>query len=366
MVLKFLGRRYPDRDEPAISALISTLMNARLQAPPSLPLDNPMLDADTLKRSAITVIDIEARAIATLKEHINDAFLRACQLMFECTGRVVVSGMGKSGHIARKIAATLASTGTPAFFVHPGEASHGDLGMITRKDVVLALSNSGETDELLTILPTIKRQGIPLIVMTGNAQSSLAIMGDVYLDVSVPAEACPLGLAPTASTTAALVMGDALAIALLEARGFTDEDFARSHPAGSLGRRLLLHISDIMHAGDKVPLVDAKADMSLALMEMTRKGLGMTAIIDANQRLLGVFTDGDLRRAVDNKDIDLRTTPVTALMTAQPKTITGDKLAIEAASLMEAHKIHALLVVDEDNRVVGALNIHDLLRARVV
>ncbi|HET8940878.1 MAG TPA: KpsF/GutQ family sugar-phosphate isomerase [Rudaea sp.] len=325
-----------------------------------------MLDADTLKRSAITVIDVEACAIATLKEHVNDAFLQACQLMFECPGRVVVSGMGKSGHIARKIAATLASTGTPAFFVHPGEASHGDLGMITRKDVVLALSNSGETDELLTILPTIKRQGIPLIVMTGNAHSSLAEMSDVYLDVSVPAEACPLGLAPTASTTAALVMGDALAIALLQARGFTDEDFARSHPAGSLGRRLLLHISDIMHAGDKIPVVNADADMSLALMEMTRKGLGMTAIVDADQRLLGVFTDGDLRRAVDNKAIDLRTTPVTALMTASPKTIMGDKLAIEAARLMEAHKIHALLVVDGENRVVGALNIHDLLRARVV
>ncbi|MGA9335739.1 MAG: KpsF/GutQ family sugar-phosphate isomerase [Rudaea sp.] len=325
-----------------------------------------MLDAVTLKRSAISVIDIEALAIGALKEQINDAFLCACQLMFECPGRVVVSGMGKSGHIARKIAATLASTGTPAFFVHPGEASHGDLGMITRKDVVLALSNSGETDELLTILPTIKRQGIPLIVMTGNAHSSLAEMSDVHLDVSVPAEACPLGLAPTASTTAALVMGDALAIALLEARGFTDEDFARSHPAGSLGRRLLLHISDIMHTGDKVPLIDAAADMSHALMEMTHKGLGMTAIVDADRRLLGVFTDGDLRRAVDNKEIDLRTTPVTALMTAQPKTITGDKLAIEAARLMEAHKIHALLVVDMDNRVVGALNIHDLLRARVV
>ncbi len=366
MVLKFLGRRYPERDEPAISALNRTPMNARLKATATIPLDNPMLDAVTLKRSAISVIDIEALAIGALKEQINDAFLCACQLMFECPGRVVVSGMGKSGHIARKIAATLASTGTPAFFVHPGEASHGDLGMITRKDVVLALSNSGETDELLTILPTIKRQGIPLIVMTGNAHSSLAEMSDVHLDVSVPAEACPLGLAPTASTTAALVMGDALAIALLEARGFTDEDFARSHPAGSLGRRLLLHISDIMHTGDKVPLIDAAADMSHALMEMTHKGLGMTAIVDADRRLLGVFTDGDLRRAVDNKEIDLRTTPVTALMTAQPKTITGDKLAIEAARLMEAHKIHALLVVDMDNRVVGALNIHDLLRARVV
>jgi arabinose-5-phosphate isomerase len=365
MVLKFLGRRNPERDEPAIS-FWHPLMNAQLQAVPGAPLTHPMLNADALKRSASVVIDIEARAIEALKNRIDDAFLRACQLMFECPGRVVVSGMGKSGHIARKIAATLASTGTPAFFVHPGEASHGDLGMITRKDVVLALSNSGETDELLTILPVIKRQGIPLIVMTGNPASSLAAMGDAHLDVSVPTEACPLGLAPTASTTAALVMGDALAIALLEARGFTDEDFARSHPAGTLGRRLLLHISDIMHVGDQIPCIGADANLSTALVEMTRKGLGMTAIVDAQHRLLGVFTDGDLRRAVDNKNVDLRTTPVAALMTVQPKTIAGDKLAIEAARLMEAHKIHALLVVDADHRVVGALNIHDLLRARVV
>ncbi|HZP65658.1 MAG TPA: KpsF/GutQ family sugar-phosphate isomerase [Rudaea sp.] len=329
-------------------------------------LDSSTLDPAMLKRSASVVIDTEARAIEVLKNRIDDSFFDACRLMFECPGRVVVSGMGKSGHIARKIAATLASTGTPAFFVHPGEASHGDLGMITQKDVVLALSNSGETDELLTILPVIKRQGIPLIVMTGNPGSSLATMGDVHLDASVPAEACPLGLAPTASTTAALVMGDALAIALLEARGFTDEDFARSHPAGSLGRRLLLHIADIMHSGDQVPRIGADASLSEALIEMTRKGLGMTAIVDTDQRLLGVFTDGDLRRALDNKNVDLRATPVTALMTAKPKTIGADKLAIEAARLMEAHKIHALLVVDAENRVVGALNIHDLLRARVV
>ena len=365
MVLKILGRRNLG-DETAIFPWRPLLMNAQLKAAAMAPNTNPMLDAASLKRSAQVVIETEIRAIEVLKDRIDDSFLRACKLMFECPGRVVVSGMGKSGHIARKIAATLASTGTPAFFVHPGEASHGDLGMITQKDVVLALSNSGETDELLTILPVIKRQGIPLIVMTGNAASSLATMGDVHLDVSVPAEACPLGLAPTASTTAALVMGDALAIALLEARGFTDEDFARSHPAGSLGRRLLLHISDIMHAGEQIPCIGADANLSEALFEMTRKGLGMTAIVDAERRLLGVFTDGDLRRAVDNKNVDLRATPVTALMTAQPKTIAGDKLAIEAARLMEAHKIHALLVVDADNRVVGALNIHDLLRARVV
>jgi len=329
-------------------------------------LTNTTLDPAALRRSALTVIDTEARAIGVLKSRINEDFLRACRLMFECNGRVVVSGMGKSGHIARKIAATLASTGTPAFFVHPGEASHGDLGMIMPKDVVMALSNSGETDELLTILPVIKRQGNPLIVMTGNSNSSLATMGDVHLDVSVPEEACPLGLAPTASTTAALVMGDALAIALLEARGFTDEDFARSHPAGTLGRRLLLHIADIMHAGDKIPLTAADATLSEALFEMTRKGLGMTAIVDSAQRLIGIFTDGDLRRAVDNNNIDLRTTPVTSLMTVDPKTIAPDKLAIEAARLMEAHKIHALLVVGADGQVVGALNIHDLLRARVV
>ena len=265
MVLKNQSYRYRERDDgPAFPFLRSQFMNAQLQAvvAPMPSVTHPLLDPGALVRSALTVIDTEARAIEVLKGRINDAFLRACQLMFECPGRIVVSGMGKSGHIARKIAATLASTGTPAFFVHPGEASHGDLGMITQKDVVLALSNSGETDELLTILPVIKRQGIPLIAMTGNNDSSLAAMGDVHLDVSVPAEACPLGLAPTASTTAALVMGDALAIALLEARGFTDEDFARSHPAGSLGRRLLLHISDIMHTGEQIPSVGADASLS--------------------------------------------------------------------------------------------------------
>jgi len=365
MVANYPGRRNPEPSHPPLSLLHPLLMNAKIQ--PLNPAQTPLpLDPVALKRRATTVIETEARAIDLLKSRVDGEFLRACGLMLECSGRVVVSGMGKSGHVARKIAATLASTGTPAFFVHPGEASHGDLGMITSQDVVLALSNSGETDELLTILPAIKRLGNPLIVMTGNPGSSLATMGDVHLDVSVPEEACPLGLAPTASTTAALVMGDALAIALLEARGFTDEDFARSHPAGMLGRRLLLHIADVMHTGDTIPRVGAAASLSDALVEMTRKGLGMTAIVDDDQRLLGVFTDGDLRRAVDNNKIDLRTTPVTSLMTANPKTISGDKLAIEAARLMEAHKIHALLVVTADGRVVGALNIHDLLRARVV
>ena len=342
------------------------LMNAHLQPRAVASSGHPLLDLEQLKASAVAVIATEARAIEVLATRIDESFQRACQLMLECPGRVVVSGMGKSGHIGRKIAATLASTGTPAFFVHPGEASHGDLGMITHKDVVLALSNSGETDELLTILPLIRRQGIPLIAMTGNDSSSLAGMADVHLDVSVPAEACPLGLAPTASTTAALAMGDALAIALLEARGFTADDFARSHPAGSLGRRLLLHIGDVMHTGETVPRVHRDASLSEALVEMTRKGLGMTAVVDAENRLLGVFTDGDLRRALDDAAIDLRRTPLASLMTPNPKTIGADKLAVEAARLMEDHKIHALLVVDADNRVVGALNIHDLLRARVV
>lgn len=361
MVLQMLRRR-----KIAPSLLIHGLapMNAHV-SPPRPPM-SPLLDEETLMTTARAVIRTEARAIAELEARIGEPFLQACQLMFECPGRVIVTGMGKSGHIARKIAATLASTGTPAFFVHPGEASHGDLGMITAKDVVLALSNSGETDELLTILPLIRRQAIPLIAMTGQAESSLARLADVHLDAGVDAEACPLGLAPTASTSVALVLGDALAIALLEARGFTAEDFARSHPAGSLGRRLLLHISDIMHTGEQIPAVSASASLSDTLMEMTHKGLGMAAIIGDEGELLGIFTDGDLRRAVDDADIDLRTTPVTDLMTANPKTIIADKLAVEAARMMESHKIHAVLVTDAQQRLVGALNIHDLLRARVV
>jgi arabinose-5-phosphate isomerase len=339
-------------------------MNARLHSLPGHA--EVRISAHEVERSGRNVIEIEARSILALAQRIDASFSRACALMLQCRGRVVVSGMGKSGHVGRKIAATLASTGTPAFFVHPGEASHGDLGMIMREDVVLALSNSGETDELLTILPPIKRQNVPLIVLTGNAQSSLARLADVHLDVSVSAEACPLGLAPTASTTAALVMGDALAIALLEARGFTAEDFARSHPAGALGRRLLLHISDLMHSGEQIPRVREHASISDALVEMTRKGLGMTAVVDADDRLLGVFTDGDLRRTLDDSHIDLRATPVTRVMTTRAKSIAPDKLAAEAARMMEEHKIHALLVIEADGRVVGALNIHDLLRAGVV
>jgi arabinose-5-phosphate isomerase len=339
-------------------------MNAQLHSIPPAP----GLDADDpfLIRSGQAVIDIEARALDALRPSLNGDFVRACRTILACRGRVVAIGMGKSGHIARKIAATMASTGTPAFYVHPGEASHGDLGMIVDGDVVLALSNSGETDEILTIVPVLRRQGNPLIAMTGRPHSTLARLADIHLDVSVPAEACPLGLAPTASTTAALVMGDALAVALLEARGFTAEDFARSHPAGSLGRRLLVHVSDIMHGGEEIPKVGAEASLSDALVEMSRKRLGMTAVVDADDQLLGVFTDGDLRRALDDAQLDLRSTPVLAAMGRQPKTIRADRLAVEAARLMEEFKINAVIVVDAEQRVVGALNIHDLLRARVV
>jgi arabinose-5-phosphate isomerase len=312
------------------------------------------------------VFAIEARALEAVAARIDGAFSAACALLLACRGRVVCTGMGKSGHVARKIAATLASTGTPAFYVHPGEAGHGDLGMVTDADVVLALSNSGETDEVLMLLPVLKRQGNAMVAMTGRPASTLAREADVHLDVSVPAEACPLDLAPTASTTAALALGDALAVALLEARGFTADDFARSHPAGSLGRRLLLHITDVMHGGDEVPRVRGEATLSEALVEMSRKRLGMTSVVDADGRLLGLFTDGDLRRTLDDAAVDLRATPISAVMTRTPKTIGSDALAAEAAQLMEAHKINALLVLDGERRVVGALNIHDLLRARVV
>src|SRR5687767_9123301 len=312
------------------------------------------------------VIEIETRGLDAIAARIDGAFTEACQAMLACRGRVVCSGMGKSGHVARKIAATLASTGTPAFYVHPGEAAHGDLGMITDADVVLALSYSGESDEILLLLPVLRRQGNKLIAMTGRPGSSLAREADVHLDVSVPAEACPLDLAPTSSTTASLAMGDALAVALLEARGFTADDFARSHPAGALGRRLLLHISDVMHAGADVPRVGADATLSEALVEMSHKRLGMTAIVDGEGRLLGLFTDGDLRGALDDSNVDVRNTRIADVMTRSPRTIGSDALAVEAAQLMEAHKIGGLLVIDADQRVVGALNIHDLLRARVV
>ena len=311
------------------------------------------------------VLETEADAVSALVARLDDNFVRACRHMLDCRGRIVVTGMGKSGHIGGKIAATLASTGSPAFFVHPGEASHGDLGMITRDDVVLAMSNSGETGELLTIVPLLKRLGVPLIAMTGNARSTLAREADVHLDVGVAKEACPLGLAPTSSTTATLAMGDALAVAMLETRGFTQDDFALSHPGGALGRRLLLRVEDLQHAGDAAPRVPTGATLAAALDEMTAKGLGMTAVVDADGRVAGVFTDGDLRRALD-RDVDLRGAVIDDLMSRAPRTVTGHMLAAEAVHLMETHRINALLVTDEDGRLRGALNMHDLLRAGVV
>ncbi len=325
-------------------------------------LNNPR---EQLQRLGLAVIRTEAEAVLRLTRCIDDNFVRACQFMLNCHGRIVVIGMGKSGHIANKIAATLASTGSPAFFVHPGEASHGDLGMITPVDVVLALSNSGETGEIITILPIIKRLGVPLISMTGNPDSTLSLEANVNIDVMVEKEACPLGLAPTASTTAALAMGDALAVSLLEARGFTELDFARSHPGGSLGRKLLLHVAEVMHDGERTPWVGENASIKDALMEMTAKGLGMTAIVGEDHRVIGVFTDGDLRRTLD-LDIDLQNSVVTLVMTAGGIGIRPDKLAAEALKLMEDNKISGLLVVDEDDCLIGALNMHDLLRAGVV
>ncbi|MGI8561605.1 MAG: KpsF/GutQ family sugar-phosphate isomerase [Luteimonas sp.] len=326
--------------------------------------NHPPSDA-SLAASGRRVVGIEQEGLAAVAARIDGAFSHACQTMLACRGRVVCTGMGKSGHVARKIAATLASTGTPAFYMHPGEAGHGDMGMVTDADVVLALSYSGESDELLMLLPVLKRQGNALVAMTGRPQSTLALAAEVHLDVSVPAEACPLDLAPTASTTASLAMGDALAVALLEARGFTADDFARSHPAGTLGRRLLLHIADVMHAGDEVPKVDEQASFGDVLVEMSRKRLGMTAVVDADDRLLGLFTDGDLRRTLADPEIDVRDLRILDVMTRSPVTIGSDALAVEAARLMETHKINALLVVDDAQRVVGALNSHDLLRARV-
>ena len=318
-----------------------------------------------LRELGLAVIQVEALAISALAKQINDNFVVACKLLFNCTGRVVVIGMGKSGHIAGKIAATLASTGTPAFFVHPGEASHGDLGMITKQDVVLALSNSGETEEILKILPLIKRLGVPLIAMTGNPASTLGIVATTHINVAVEHEACPLGLAPTSSTTAALVMGDALAVSLLEARGFTRDDFALSHPGGSLGRRLLLRVSDIMHVGNDIPSVPESALISHALLEMTEKKLGMTAIVDADNRVVGIFTDGDLRRTLA-KNLDIQNTAISEVMTPQCAVISEDILAAEAMQVMEQKKINALIVVNEQRLAIGALNMHDLIRAGIV
>lgn len=317
------------------------------------------------RSSALQAIRIERDAISALENRIDVHFIRACEAIMACKGRVVVTGMGKSGHIGHKIAATLASTGTPSFFVHPGEASHGDMGMITSQDVVIAISNSGNTSEVVTILPLIKRMGAPLISMTGNPDSTLAKEAVANLDVSVTTEACPLGLAPTSSTTATLVMGDALAVALLEARGFSAEDFAFSHPGGSLGRKLLLRVSDIMHIGDRIPVVDESTTLSGALLEISQKGLGMTTVVNASGTMTGIFTDGDLRRTLD-KSIDVHTTAIKDVMTRDGSTIQPDQLAAEALNVMEGLKISALPVTDESGALVGAINMHDLLRAGVI
>ena len=319
-----------------------------------------------LLESARKALKIEAQAVEALLPKLDRSFAAACRLCLDCKGRVVVTGMGKSGHIAGKIAATLASTGTPAFFLHPAEAGHGDLGMITRADVVLAISNSGETPEIVVLLPHLKRLGVPLAVLTGKPNSSLGKAATLVLDVSVPQEACPLNLAPTASTTATLAMGDALAVAMLEARGFTEKDFAHSHPGGSLGRRLLLHVEDLMHTGDDIPRVHVDTPVREGLLEMSRKKLGMTVVVDDNDHILGVFTDGDLRRALDKSTVDVHKTLMSTVMTANPKWISPRELAAEAVHLMETYSITALPVADETGKLVGALNVHDLFRAGVV
>lgn len=327
---------------------------------------NHEINTDTLKKLAKSVLEIEAQEITNMLSRIDDHFVQACRYMLACEGRVVVIGMGKSGHIAGKIAATLASTGTPAFFVHPGEASHGDLGMITAKDVVLAISYSGETDEILVILPIIKRLGVPLISITGKKHSSLATNSSIHIDVNINKEACPLGLAPTSSTTATLVMGDALAISLLEARGFTKDDFARSHPAGQLGRRLLLLIGDIMNKGSNIPVVSKNTLLSDTLIEMSQKGLGMTSIVDDESKIIGIFTDGDLRRLFDKKTTDIHKTRVGDVMVMNCKTASETMLAAEALQIMQKYKVNALPIVDDNNKLIGTLNMHDLLRAGVV
>ena len=317
------------------------------------------------KQLAKQVIDIEQQAIAELEQFIDDGFELACQFMFNCQGRVIVIGMGKSGHIGGKIAATFASTGTPAFFVHPGEASHGDLGMITANDVVLTISNSGETGEVLAIIPVIKRIGAKLIAMTSNPDSTLAKLSDTHVCIKVSQEACPLGLAPTSSTTATLVMGDALAVALLNAKDFTANDFALSHPGGSLGKRLLLRLQDIMHSGERIPLVNEKAKIKDALVEMSLKGLGMTAVVKDNGELTGLFTDGDLRRILDEK-IDIHQDDIASVMTKSPRVADSEMLAAQALKIREDNKINGLIIVDNSNHPVGAMNMHDLLKSGVL
>lgn len=323
------------------------------------------VDPEALTTLARAVLETEAQAITRLSMRIDQSFIEACNILLQCRGRIVVSGMGKSGHIAGKIAATLASTGSPAFFVHPGEASHGDLGMVLKDDVIIGISNSGNSPELLSLLPTIKRLGIPLVALSGNLQSPLAQAATVTLDIGVEREACPMGLAPTASTTATLAMGDALAIALLSARGFTEEDFALSHPGGSLGRKLLLRVSDIMAADSQIPMVDATTQITEALQESSDKGLGFVLVTGKNNSLCGIFTDGDLRRAID-QDTDLKNTDVGDVMTHVAHTITADELAATAVAMMQKHRINALPVTDTDGRVLGAITMHLLLAAGVV
>ncbi|MFY0664608.1 MAG: KpsF/GutQ family sugar-phosphate isomerase [Natronospirillum sp.] len=320
--------------------------------------------SNNLLNSARRTLQMEADAISALLDRLDDHFIRACEIIMSNKGRVVVTGMGKSGHIGNKIAATLASTGTPSFFMHPGEASHGDLGMITRDDVIIALSNSGETNEIISLLPAIKRLGIPVIAITGQAESTLGSEADAMLDSGVDIEACPLNLAPTSSTTTALVLGDALAIALLEARGFSAEDFAFSHPGGSLGKRLLLKVENIMQTGERVPKVPPTATVGAALLEMTQKGLGMTTIVDADNLLLGVYTDGDLRRTFE-RNIDIHGTSVTTVMHPGGKTIAPSALAAEALYIMEQAQITALVVIDPNREPIGIVHMHDLLRAGV-
>ena len=342
------------------------LMSVAAPAAPAAPPGRAGVDPAHVLALARDVLATEANAIVALAARLGDAFVAAVDLLLHCQGRVVVSGIGKSGHIARKLAATLASTGTPAFFVHPAEASHGDLGMITPEDVVVMLSNSGETDELVLLTPHLRRQGAKIVALTGNEQSSLAQAADVHLDAAVDAEACPLGLAPTASTTATLALGDALALALLDARGFSVEDFARSHPGGPLGRRLLTRVRDVMVSGGALPIVGADATLAQAVVAMSGKGMGMTAVVDATGRIAGIFTDGDLRRCLDRVR-DVSAVGVGDVMTRTPRTIGPERLAIDCVDLMEATpKVTVLLVVDADRRLVGALHLHDLFRARVV
>jgi arabinose-5-phosphate isomerase len=314
---------------------------------------------------AKAVIDTEIQALQVLPERLNDDFSNACECILKNTGRIIVTGMGKSGHIANKIAATLASTGTPAFFVHPGEASHGDLGMITEEDIVIALSNSGSSEEILSILPVLKRLGVTLISLTGNPKSELATASDYHLDISVDKEACPLNLAPTSSTTASLVMGDALAVALLDARGFTEEDFARSHPGGRLGKRLLVNVKDLMHTGNSIPQVPSGTLLEKAILEITSKGLGITSILDKQQKLIGLFTDGDLRRSFE-KEVNLKNTPIDNIMVKNFQTIHAEQLAVDALNLMEEKQITALPVIDSEQHIIGMIHMHDLLKSGII